>query len=200
MISTYCNSNKYAREKSRNQVSQQCLAIPSSAFLGSVRRYLHRKGNKALRQPEALAQGPNRTEQGLSLIPLSHEHVTRAEEEGGDRFATVGNTQKCRYEAEADLDDGGGGEGERGVRETVNEGEAGTGEVREDAPLQAVRARRSRLRRAHRRQRDGRGQAELSSRVGLARPISAGQTPTRTGVDAPCCLSQSQSSRTVIFV
>jgi hypothetical protein len=93
---------------------------------------------------------------------VSHEHVTRAEEEGGDRFATGGNAQKCRDGVEADLDDGGGGEGERGVRETVDEGEAGTGKIGEDAPLQAVRAGRARLRRAaHRRQRDGRDQAEL---------------------------------------
>jgi hypothetical protein len=53
-----------------------------------------------------------------------------------------------------DLDDSGGGEGERGVGETVDEGESGTGEVGSDAPLQAVQAHGRRLRRAsHRRRR-----------------------------------------------
>jgi len=45
------------------------------------------------------------------------------------------------------LDDGGSGEGERGVGEAVDEGEAGAAEVGADEALQAVRARpRGRLR------------------------------------------------------
>lgn len=88
------------------------------------------------------------------------QHDGRTDEKDSNKFGSTRRQKAPRnYTAniagEADLDDRGGGEGERGVGEAVDEGEAGAFEVGADEALQTVRARRGGgiRRAAHRRRR-----------------------------------------------
>ena len=99
---------------------------------------------------------------------VAKQQAGRTEEKARDEFGSTSRRKAPRNHTEnraagADLDDGGSGEGERGVGEAVDEGEAGASEVGADEALQAVRARpRGRLRRAaHRRRLDRRSRGRI---------------------------------------
>jgi len=105
---------------------------------------------------------------GGSTNSAAKQQAGRTDEKARDEFGGTRRRKAPRNHtenraAEADLDDRGGRERERGVGEAVDEGEAGDSEVGADEALQAVRARpRGRLRRAaHRRRLDRRSRGRI---------------------------------------